>query len=70
MPNITIEVPSSVEKDIPKSKKELTRIFVLGLKHRKAYAALKRFKKLKGVLKEAYPSVTSVELQHRAKNLW
>jgi len=70
MPNITIEVPANIEKEIPKNKKELTKVFLLGLKHEKAHKALQRFKKLKGVLKEAYPGVTSVELQHRAKNLW
>jgi|GEM_PF-2893778 len=70
MPNITIEVPSHVEKEIPKNKKELTRVFLTGLKHGKAHKALRRFKKLKGVLKEAYPNMTSVELQHKAKNLW
>ena len=69
MPNITIEVPANIEKEIPKNKKELTKVFLLGLKHEKAYKALRRFKKLKGVLKEAYPNVTSVELQHRAKPL-
>ena len=70
MPKITIDIPNSFEKEIPKNRKELTRVFLLGLKHERAYGALQKFKKLKGVLKEAYPSVTSVELQHRAKNLW
>ena len=57
MPKITI--------DIPKNKKELTRIFLLGFKREKSYVASQRFKKLKGALKKAYPDVTSVELQHK-----
>ncbi|MBI3353692.1 MAG: hypothetical protein HY034_02220 [Nitrospirae bacterium] len=70
MPKITIDIPITIEKDIPKNKKELTRIFLLGFKREKAYGALQRFKKLKGALKKAYPDVTSVELQHRAQELW
>lgn len=70
MTKITIEIPNNIEKEIPKSRKQLTRVFLLGLKHKKASDALQRYKKLKGVLKKAYPDVTSVELQHKAKNLW
>ena len=57
MPKITI--------DIPKNKKELTKIFLLGLKREKAYGALQRFKKLKGAPIKAYPEDTTVELQHK-----
>ena len=38
-PNITIEVPANIEKEIPKNKKELTKVFLLGLKHEKAHKA-------------------------------
>ena len=69
MPKIIIEVPNEIEKEIPKGKKALTRVFLLGLKRKKAYRALHKFKELKGVLKKAYPDVTSVELQHRVKDL-
>jgi hypothetical protein len=70
MTKITIEVPDEVKKEIPKDKARLTRIFLMGLEREKAQKALQKFKKLKGCLKEAYPGVTSVELQHRAKEMW
>lgn len=70
MPKITIEIPDDIENEIPKNRKELTKVFLLGLSHKKASDALQRFKKLRGVLKKAYPDMTSVELQHKAKNLW
>lgn len=70
MTKITIEVPDEIKKDIPKAKSQLTRIFLMGLEREKARKALEKFKKLKGCLKEAYPDVTSVELQHRAKEIW
>ena len=70
MPKITIDIPSEIGKEIPKSKKALTEVFLVGLRHKKAYEALQRLKKLKGVLKKVYPDATSVELQHRIKDLW
>uniref|UniRef100_A0A7C4TAL1 DUF2281 domain-containing protein n=1 Tax=candidate division WOR-3 bacterium TaxID=2052148 RepID=A0A7C4TAL1_UNCW3 len=35
-----------------------------------ARLALLRLKELKGILKSAYPDYTSVELQHKAKEIW
>ncbi len=65
MSKITIEVPKGLEKEIPKDKEELTRIFLMGLNCEKASKALLQLKKLKGCMKKAYPDTTSVELQHK-----
>jgi len=70
MTKITIELPDDVKKDIPKGKADLTRIFLLGLKREKAQKALQQLKELRGCLKKAYPGVSSVELQHKAKEMW
>mgnify|MGYP001149802207 CR=1 FL=1 len=35
-----------------------------------ARTALLRLKELKGILKSAYPGYTSLELQHKAKEIW
>lgn len=70
MTRITIEVPDDVKKDIPKKKGELTRIFLLGLERERARVALKEFRKLRGCLKKAYPDTSSVELQHKAGEMW
>lgn len=70
MPKITIEIPNNLENKIPKNSEQLTKVFLLGLKQEKAHASLQKLKKLKGILKKAYPDMTSVNLQHKAKNLW
>jgi hypothetical protein len=70
MSKITIEVPKGLEKEIPKDKEELTRIFLMGLNREKSRKALLQLKKLKGCMKKAYPDTTSVELQHKAKEMW
>jgi len=70
MTRITIEVPDEVKDNLPEDNAELSRIFLMGLRRENTRKALEQFKKLKGCIKEAYPDVTSVELQHRSKEMW
>ncbi len=67
---INIEIPDEIGKKLPPQKDALVRIFLSGLKKEKACQALEKLRGLKGALHEAYPDITSVELQHKAKDLW
>ncbi len=67
---ISIEIPEEIREKLPQKEETLTKIFLLGLRKEKTRQALEKLRGLKGALKKAYPNITSVELQHKAKELW
>lgn len=67
--NIKEAVALHFEEEIEKGEKVDVQIVPID-KRDMARRAVNTLRKLKGCLKEAYPNVTSVELQHRGKEMW